>query len=265
VANDTRGYPQEVAPMKWNIRLLAVLAGLASVGFAGSLAAKTWLDFINVGQLTSNTRLRIQCEGSEPYDELKCRITSYYIYKMTDLEDKQTHRARLINVDTASDRELDQLKGRSTAPEEVAHERARMAAATPEQRAAWADRDAIGQAFSGAKTRSELKSALAKSQEMEEDTCGLLASESEATTYRRVTEHRWEFRAGPSHHCHVSQVFTLENKPDNAAAWTHTETVTSADSEGECSVWGDRVNQTDVFTADVPNLITGCKYIRMGQ
>src|ERR1700674_6049950 len=97
--------------MKRNIGFFSILLGLGSLGFAPPLAAKTWLDFINLGQLTSNTRLRIQCEGSEPYDELKCRITSYHIYKITDLEDKQTYRAHFINVDTASDSELDQLRG----------------------------------------------------------------------------------------------------------------------------------------------------------
>jgi hypothetical protein len=250
--------------MKRSIGFLPIVVGLASVGFAGSLGAKTWLDFINVGQLTSNIRLRIQCEGSEPYDELKCRITSYHIYKIADLEDKQTYRAHFIDVDTANDSELDHLRG-SISPEEAAHEWARMAAATREQRAAWADRDAIREAFSAAKTRSELKSAFAKSHEMEEGTCRLWANESETTTYRRVTEHRWEFRAGPSRHCHVSQVFTLENEPDNAAEWTYSETVTSADTEGECSVWGDQVKKSVVYSGDAPNLFAGCKYIMMGQ
>jgi hypothetical protein len=251
--------------MKRNIGFLAVLVGLASVGFAGSAAAKTWLDYINVGQLTSNTRLRIECEGSEPYDELKCRITSYDLYKMTD-EDKKRYRAELIDVDTASDSDLDHLKGRSS-PEEAAHERARMAAATPDQRAAWADVEAIREAFSSAKTRSELKSAYSKSIEMEEGTCKLWATESEAATYRRVADHRWELRTGSSRQCHVSQVFTLENKSENAVAWKHSATVTSADSEGECHDWGDRVHRTVVYSGDVPNVVAaaGCKYIVMGQ
>jgi hypothetical protein len=256
---------EEVAQMKGNIRFFAALVGLISVGFANSLAAKTWLDFINVGQLTSNTRLRIQCEGSEPYDELKCRITSYHLFKMTD-EDKKRYRASLIDVDTASDSDLDHQK-RSSSPEEVAHERARMAVATPDQRAAWADVEAVREAFSSAKTRSELKSAYAKSIEMEEGTCKLWATESEPATYRRVADHRWELRTGPSRHCHVSQVFTLENKSENAAAWKYSAAVTSADSEGECRDWGDQVHRTVVYSGDVPNIIAGagCKYIVLGQ
>jgi hypothetical protein len=249
--------------MKKTIGFLAVVVGVASLEFAGSVAAKTWLDYINLGQLTSNTRLRIECEGSEPYDELKCRVTSYQLFAMTE-DDKKKHRAQFIDVDTANDSAVNGLRW-NLAPEKAALERARMSGATPELRAAWADGQAIGQAMSAAKTRPELKAAFSRSIEMGADTCRISASQSETNTYRRVAEHRWEFHTGPSRHCHVSQVFTLEYKPDSAAAWTYSETVTSADGEGECRVWGKRVHETVVYSGDAPNLFAGCKYIMMGQ
>src|ERR1700674_351373 len=121
--------------MKRNVAFSAILAGLTSVGFAPPLAAKTWLDFINLGQQSSNTRLRIDCEGLAPYDALKCRITSYHFYRMTD-EDKKRYRAQFIDVDAASDSELNQLWGMNSS-HDVAHDTARMATATPDQRASW--------------------------------------------------------------------------------------------------------------------------------
>ena len=242
---------------------MPILVGLSSAGFAPASAAKTWLDFINLGQLNSNTRLRIQCEGSEPYDELKCRVTAYQLFKPAD-EDGYRFRTQVTNIDAKSDAEPNQQRP-TISPAEAAGERARMAAATPEQRAAWADWYATRQTFAAAKTRSELKSALAQNHEMEAGTCRISADESEFETFRRVTKHRWEFRAGPSHDCHVSQVFSLENEPDNAAAWTYSETVTSSDNEGECSIWGDRVQKPIAYSGDAPNLFAGCKYIVMGQ
>lgn len=248
--------------MDRKIRPLPVLIGVTALGCVASVAAKTWLDFINLGQLTSNTRLYVNCGGSAPYRELRCRITSYSLFK----EDPQTIRAQMIDVDKATDDQLARLKGGGVASPEAAKHEARLAAATPEQRAAWTDEDAITEEMHSATTRPALSATFLKSEQMRASTCHLLAYQSEVRTFRRVGENRWELKTGPAKGCHVSTLKVLEYRPGDLGEWTYSDTMVSADTGGQCSVLKNRVARTEVYSSDVPNIIApDCKYLMMGQ
>lgn len=248
--------------MDRNISLSRVLIGVTALGCVAPVGAKTWLDFINLGQLTSNTRLYVNCEGAAPYRELRCRMTGYSLIK----EDLEKIRAQMIDVDRATDEELAGLKGGGVTSAEAAKREARLASATPEQRAAWTEEDAITQEMNSATTRPALSAAFLKSEQMKAGTCHLLAYQSVLRTFRRVGEHRWELKTGPSGRCHVSTSKVLEYRPGDPGEWTYSDTIVSAETGGQCFPLNGRVARTEVYSSEIPNIIApDCKYLMMGQ
>jgi hypothetical protein len=218
--------------------------------------------FLTLASFDNNAKVHIECEGNAPYPVFDCTLTFLSIHHKTDAEAKQAQ-ADLSQIDKVSDADIAKLKETYSA-ESIAKMQSRMARATPEQRAYMTEVVAMGKQITAASTRANLKLAMSKFNDMDQDTCGMRISQAKLT-FSKAGKHRWVYNPGPEGLCKVVQVGVLE--VEHTALWKYTTTSVSADTDGQlCGTLKNSLNKPEVYSWDAPGTVaTSCKFLDIGQ
>jgi hypothetical protein len=219
--------------------------------------------YVTLGSFASNAKLYFECQGTRPFNRLKCQFTTLSIRTMSATErDKQ--RASLSEIDKATPNEIATLKN-SMAEARGPTFAQLLSRSTPEQAGYLKDfRDASAYIVN-AKDKSELKAAISRLNELEERTCKIRFWNWEAE-FERAGKHKWISNPGPEGLCNVVRVRVLENREGYENLWTLTETMLSIDADASQTFCSDaEVNKPTVYSWDAPKTIKpDCRYLDVG-
>ncbi len=216
--------------------------------------------FRMIGSTTGNSVLSMQCEGKAPYEEIQCHFTQIRFRKMTEEEKQKFRKENVMRHEKMTQKEFTDYISVLTDPNDLnkIEERA-VKAPTFEKKAYLKDALDNFKFIASAKNKDQLKEALKKMNQMEEDTCSISLHEADST-FRRVTRNRWISNPGPVGLCNVIRVQTLENTPEYPMLWKITETVVSSDNDGLCE--GIQSDKPTIYSWEAPtSVMLGCKYL----
>lgn len=216
--------------------------------------------YFTVGTFSSDTTLKFDCE-SITSTEVACDVLMIAVRRMTD-EQRAKAKAELAQLDTASDLDI-QKAIKAFVVLDAEKLKRRRSQATPAQAAYFTDFLAATQTAQAATDRQSLKAAIARMNDLEENTCKISVERLGRPTFQRVGPNRWLSNPGPQGLCSVVSVQVLESSSEHQVLWKLTQTTVSAETElPSCRFLKSALNKPEVYSWDYPStLAPGCKYV----